>query len=140
MFRFFECVESRFARDRREPFQKLFQGFSSFEVVEQVLDRQSRAPKDRHSTQDLGVFHNDAIHGIHTVFQYLSLVTRFRCQFSAKGALTRWLHHLKIPSVLSLSNSHELVGLKTQAPLWIIETVAECLIRVRLATRAVHRL
>ena len=45
MFRFLERGESRFARDRREPFQKLFQGFSSFEVVEQVLDRHARAPK-----------------------------------------------------------------------------------------------
>src|SRR3984885_14729140 len=97
MFRFFECVESRFARDRREPFQKLFQGLSSFEVVEQVLDRHSRAPKDRHSAQDLGVFNNDAIHGIHTVFQYLSLATHHRCQFSAKGALTCRMNHLRIP-------------------------------------------
>ncbi len=53
LLRFFESGDGRFARDSWEPFQKVFERFSAFEVVEERLDGDARAAKDRSSAENV---------------------------------------------------------------------------------------
>ena len=47
MLCFFECGDSRFARDCRGPIQKVFDAFSAFQVVKERLDGNSRSTEHR---------------------------------------------------------------------------------------------
>jgi len=46
LFRFFESSDCGFARDGGKSFQKVFDCFSAFEVIEKRLDGNARSAKD----------------------------------------------------------------------------------------------
>jgi len=62
LLRFFEGGDGEFAGDGGKSFQKLFEGFAAFEVVEERLDGDTGSAEDGSSAEDFGVFGDDA-HG-----------------------------------------------------------------------------
>ena len=48
------------AFDRREAFQKIFNGFAAFQSVNQILQRNPRAEKNGRAAHDFGIGVNDA--------------------------------------------------------------------------------
>jgi hypothetical protein len=59
MLCFFQCSDGRITRDGRKALQKVFECFSPFQVVEQGLDRHSRAAKHRSSAKNGPIFYYD---------------------------------------------------------------------------------
>ena len=59
MLCFFECSDGRITRDGRKTLQKVFECFSPFQVIEQGLDRHSRAAKHRSSAKNVPIFDYD---------------------------------------------------------------------------------
>ena len=59
MLCFFECSGGRITRDSRKTLQKVFECFSPFQVIEQGLDRHSRAAKHRSSAKNVPIFDYD---------------------------------------------------------------------------------
>ena len=64
MFCFLEGGDGHFTGDGRKALEKVFECFSAFEIVEQRLDRDAGAAKDRSSAEDLGIFDDDSHGGI----------------------------------------------------------------------------
>jgi RNase_H superfamily len=64
MLCFFQCSDGRITRDGRKALQKVFECFSPFQVVEQGLDRHSRAAKHRSSAKNGPIFYYDFHHMI----------------------------------------------------------------------------
>ena len=59
LFCFLESSDGRLTRDSRESLQKIFEGFSTFQVVEKRLDGHSGSAKHRGSAKNLPVFDDD---------------------------------------------------------------------------------
>ncbi len=55
----FERGDGRFSRNRGKTLQKLFEGFSPFQIVEQCPDRHSRSAKHRGSAKYVPIFADD---------------------------------------------------------------------------------
>lgn len=66
MFCFFESRDSSFTRHGRKPLEKVFECFSTFQIIEESLDGDSRSAEHRGSAQDIGVFDDDSHEGIVT--------------------------------------------------------------------------
>ena len=60
MFCFFESSDSGFTRYGGKPLEKLFERLSSFQIVEESLDRHSRSAKHRSSAKNIPVFDDDS--------------------------------------------------------------------------------
>src|SRR5216684_1880448 len=60
---FLESSHDHLTRDDRKPLQKVFECFSTLQIVEQRLDRHARTAKHRSSTKDIRVRDNDS-HGM----------------------------------------------------------------------------
>jgi hypothetical protein len=60
VFRFFESSDCGFARNGGKSFQKVFDCFSAFEVIEKRLDRNARSTKDGSSAEDVGIFDDNS--------------------------------------------------------------------------------
>lgn len=60
VFRFFESSDCGFARDGGKSFQKVFDSFSAFEVIEKRLDGNARSAKDGSSAEDFWIFDDDS--------------------------------------------------------------------------------
>jgi hypothetical protein len=60
VFRFFESSDCGFARDGGKSFQKIFECFSAFEVIEKRLDGYARSAKNGSSAEDFGIFDDDS--------------------------------------------------------------------------------
>ena len=60
MFCFFESSDSGFTRYGGKPLEKLFERLSSFQIVEESLDRHSRSTKHRSSAKNIPVFDDDS--------------------------------------------------------------------------------
>ena len=60
MFCFFESSDSGFTRYGGKPLEKLFERLSSFQIVEEGLDRHSRSTKHRSSAKNIPVFDDDS--------------------------------------------------------------------------------
>jgi hypothetical protein len=61
-FRFFKRGNGSFARNRGKPLQKVFQGLSAFQIVEQRLDGHARPAKHRSPAENVGISDYDT-HG-----------------------------------------------------------------------------
>jgi hypothetical protein len=55
MLRFFESLESQIAGNGGEPLKKLLDSFSTFEIVEQSLDRHARTTEDGYPVHDFRI-------------------------------------------------------------------------------------
>ena len=62
LLRFFERSDGHFTRDGRKPLQKIFECFSTFQVVEHRLDRHASPPEHRSSPENVAIFNDDS-HG-----------------------------------------------------------------------------
>jgi hypothetical protein len=58
MLGLFQNLQRQFARNGRESGKEFFQGVPAFDVIEQCLNRNSRAPKHGHACQNLGISHD----------------------------------------------------------------------------------
>jgi hypothetical protein len=61
---FFQGGDGGFPGDGREAFEKVFEGFAAFEVVEEGLDGDTRSVKNGDSAKDIGIFGDYAHEGI----------------------------------------------------------------------------
>lgn len=59
VFRFFKGGQRRLARDGGEALQKIFNGFATFQVIEESLDRHSCSAEDWSSPEDIFVLDDD---------------------------------------------------------------------------------
>src|SRR5713101_3541717 len=57
---FLESSHDHLTRDDRKPLQKVFECFSTLQIVEQRLDRHARTAKHRSSTKNIRIFDNDS--------------------------------------------------------------------------------
>ncbi len=64
MFCFFESSNGRFTRDGRKSLQKVFERFSTFQVVEERLDGYTGSAEHKSSPKNVRVFDDDAHEGI----------------------------------------------------------------------------
>lgn len=60
LFCFFESGDGHLTRDGRKPLQKVFECFSTLEIVEQRLDRDAGAAKHRGSAKNSWIFDDDS--------------------------------------------------------------------------------
>jgi hypothetical protein len=75
---FFERSDGGFTRDGRKSLQKIFERFSSFQVVKQSLHRHSRSAEHRSSAENSRIFDDDF---------HRTIVPRAWVQFWRRGAL-----------------------------------------------------
>jgi hypothetical protein len=54
-FGFLEGLDGQFAAYCGKSLQKVLQGFSALDIVEERLNRNARTPEDRRSVHDLGI-------------------------------------------------------------------------------------
>lgn len=55
-----EHLHGHLARDRREAFEKLFEGIVVFEVIEERLDRDAGPREDRRAAENFGIDGNES--------------------------------------------------------------------------------
>src|ERR1035438_3774710 len=93
------------AFDRREAFQKIFNGFAAFQSVNQILQRNPRAEKNGRAAHDFGIGVNDA-------FQI------FRCHNMATIPLTAKLSHAN-RDVVRFNGAEVAASMRSKSAPWM---------------------